>query len=72
MTPASPCKRLSTRAARDIKRFEEERSPAVQVVIPDLSHAHELRFTALRALEWLAGDLACRGVRLRLAGVSQP
>jgi SulP family sulfate permease len=53
-----------------LERFERELPPAVHLVILDLSHAHELRFTALRALEWLAGDLSRRGVELRLAGVT--
>jgi MFS superfamily sulfate permease-like transporter len=43
---------------------------AVRLVILDLSHAHELRFTGVRAFEWWAGDLRRRGIRLRLAGVT--
>jgi len=43
---------------------------AARLVIIDLSHAHELRFTGLRALEWWAADLERRGIRLRLAGVT--
>ena len=43
---------------------------SARTVIVDLSHAHELRFTGLRALEWWAGDLARRDVQLRLAGVT--
>lgn len=43
---------------------------SARLVILDLSHAHELRFTGLRGLEWLGADLEKRGVRLRLAGVS--
>jgi sulfate permease, SulP family len=48
---------------------ERHLPPAVQLVIVDLSHAHELRFTGVRAFEWWAGDLERRGIRLRLAGV---
>ena len=43
---------------------------AVALVIVDLSYAHELRFTGLRALEWWAADLERRGIRLRIAGVT--
>ena len=39
-------------------------------MIVDLSHAHEFRFTSLRALEWWAADLLRRGIALRLAGVT--
>jgi SulP family sulfate permease len=49
---------------------ERHLPPAVRLVIVDLSHAHELRFTGLRALEWWAADLERRGIRLRLAGVT--
>lgn len=43
---------------------------SARLVILDLSHAHELRFTGLRGLEWWAKDLQRRGVQLRLAGVT--
>ena len=43
---------------------------AVRLVIVELSHAHELRFTGVRAFEWWAADLGRRGIRLRLAGVT--
>jgi SulP family sulfate permease len=49
---------------------ERHLPPAVRVVIVDLSHAHELRFTGVRALEWWATELERRGIRLRLAGVT--
>ena len=49
---------------------ERQLPPASRLVIMDLSHAHELRFTGLRALEWWAADLDRRGIRLRLAGVT--
>jgi SulP family sulfate permease len=49
----------------------EERVPrSALTVIMDLSHAHEVRFTGLLALERFASDLARKGVRLHLAGVS--
>lgn len=44
--------------------------PAARLVILDLSHAHELRFTGLRALEWWAAGLARRGIAVRLSGVT--
>jgi SulP family sulfate permease len=50
--------------------MERHLPPAAKLVIVDLSHAHELRFTGLHALEWWAGDLERRGIRLRLAGVT--
>ncbi len=53
-----------------LDQIERQLSPDVRIVIVDLSHAHELRFTGLRALEWWAADLARRGIRLRLAGVT--
>ena len=43
---------------------------SARAVILDLGHAHEIRFTALRAFEQLAGDLARQGAALHLAGVS--
>lgn len=52
-----------------LEQVERQLSPAVRLVIVDLSHAHELRFTGLRALEWWAADLVRRGIQLRLAGV---
>jgi len=53
-----------------IDEVERQLPPAVRLVIVDLSHAHEFRFTGLRALEWWAADLARRGIELRLAGVT--
>jgi MFS superfamily sulfate permease-like transporter len=50
--------------------MERHLPPAATLAIVDLSHAHELRFTGLRALEWWAADLERRGIRLRLAGVT--
>jgi SulP family sulfate permease len=50
----------------------EERVPgSAMTVIMDLSHAHEVRFTALVALERFASDLARRGVQFHVAGVSR-
>lgn len=49
----------------------EHRLPrSAKTVIMDLTHAHEMRFTALIALERFADDLAAKGVTLHLAGVS--
>lgn len=53
-----------------LEEVERHLPPAARLVIIDLSHAHELRFTGLRALEWWAADLERRGIRLRLAGVT--
>lgn len=53
-----------------LEQVERQLSPAVRLVIVDLSHAHEFRFTGLRALEWWAADLVRRGIQVRLAGVT--
>jgi SulP family sulfate permease len=53
-----------------LENVERHLPPAVRLVILDLSHAHELRFTGVRAFEWWARDLKRRGIRLRLAGVA--
>jgi SulP family sulfate permease len=48
----------------------ENRLPkTARTVVMDLTHAHEMRFTALVALERFADDLEARSVRLYLAGV---
>ena len=59
-------------AAVDSLLEEGERAlpSSASLVILDLSHAHELRFTGVRALEWWAKELEGRGVTLRLAGVT--
>ncbi len=44
--------------------------PAVRLVVVDLSHAHEIRFTALRAFEQLADETERDGGVLWLAGAS--
>ena len=53
-----------------VEEVERQVPASARLVIVDLSHAHELRFTGLRALEWWAADLARRGIQLRLAGVT--
>jgi SulP family sulfate permease len=53
-----------------LEQLAEHLPRSARTVIVDLSHAHELRFTGLRALEWWADDLRRRGVQLRLAGVT--
>jgi SulP family sulfate permease len=53
-----------------LEEAERHLPPAARLVVVDLSHAHELRFTGLRALEWWAADLERRGIHLRLAGVT--
>ena len=44
---------------------------SAELVVIDLSHAHDLRFAAIAAFEELASDLEPRGVDLRLAGVDR-
>jgi SulP family sulfate permease len=53
-----------------LEALDRQLPPGVRLVIVDLSHAHELRFTGLRSLEAWATDLESRGVRVRLAGVT--
>lgn len=43
--------------------------PSAKLVVIDLSHAHEMRFAALKAFEQLSDELEQRDVTLRLAGV---
>jgi SulP family sulfate permease len=45
--------------------------PGLRRVIVDLSHAHEIRFTALRALEALAAEIEAGGGSLCLAGADE-
>jgi SulP family sulfate permease len=48
----------------------EQRLPeGARTLVMDLTHAHEMRFTALVALERFADDLEAKGVKLFLAGV---
>ena len=44
---------------------------AARVVVIDLSHAHQIRYSALRALERLADEVARNGAALHLAGVGE-
>ena len=53
-----------------LEQAEREVPPSARLVILDVTHAHELRFTGVRALEWWANELERRGVSLRLAGVT--
>lgn len=53
-----------------LEQVERSLPPAARLVIIDLSHAHELRFTGIRALEWCGVELERRGIRMRLAGVT--
>jgi SulP family sulfate permease len=52
-----------------LAEVEHRLPPSARTVIMDLTHTHEMRFTALTALERFAADLTKKGVRLRLAGV---
>ncbi|HXV61719.1 MAG TPA: SulP family inorganic anion transporter [Vicinamibacteria bacterium] len=52
-----------------LAEVEHKLPSSARVVIMDLSHAHEMRFTALLTLERFASDLERRDVRLHLAGV---
>jgi SulP family sulfate permease len=54
-----------------LAELERQLPSSARLVIVDLTHAHELRFTGLRALEWWAADLERRGIQLRLAGVTE-
>jgi SulP family sulfate permease len=50
----------------------EHRIPrSAKAVVMDLSHAHEMRFTALVALERFATDLAARGIAFHLSGAPE-
>jgi SulP family sulfate permease len=53
-----------------LAELEPRLPPSARVVIMDLTHAHEMRFTALVALERFAADLGRKGIALHLAGVS--
>jgi MFS superfamily sulfate permease-like transporter len=44
--------------------------PAARLVVLDLEHAHEIRFSALRAFEQLAEQIESGGGQLWLAGAS--
>lgn len=53
-----------------LAELEHRIPPSAKIVAMDLTHAHEMRFTALLALERFASDLGKKGIALRLAGVS--
>ncbi len=53
-----------------LAELEHRIPPSAKIVAMDLTHAHEMRFTALVALERFASDLAKKGIALHLAGVS--
>ena len=53
-----------------VRRLQSSLPSSAKLVIVDLSHAHELRFAAMTALEELSRELGARGTRLHLAGVS--
>jgi SulP family sulfate permease len=52
-----------------LDELESSLPRGARAVVLDLSHAHEMRFTALRALERFAAEWGRRNVRLLLAGV---
>jgi SulP family sulfate permease len=54
-----------------LAELEHRIPPAAKTVVMDLTHAHEMRFTALVALERFATDLSKKGIALHLAGVSE-
>jgi SulP family sulfate permease len=54
-----------------LAELEPQIPRSAKIVAMDLTHAHEMRFTALVALERFASDLARNGVALHLAGVSE-
>ncbi len=55
---------------RFLEQVRELIPPSAEVVVFDLSHAHQLRFAAMKALEQLRQELSERSVQLWLAGVS--
>jgi len=52
-----------------VEEMEEIVPRSTRILVLDLSHAHEIRFAALRALEDLAAEMAHDGGELWLAGV---
>jgi sulfate permease, SulP family len=52
-----------------VRRMRTSLPSSATTVVIDLSHAHELRFAAILALEELGRELVARGGQLRLAGV---
>ncbi|MCA9550910.1 MAG: SulP family inorganic anion transporter [Myxococcales bacterium] len=53
------------------EHLQQTLPPGVRRVVVDLSHAHELRFSALDGLERTQKILSARGATLGLAGVSE-
>lgn len=53
-----------------LAELEHRIPPSAKIVAMDLTHAHEMRFTALVALERFFSDLAKKGIALHLTGVS--
>jgi SulP family sulfate permease len=53
-----------------LEELEHRIPPSAKIVVLNLTHAHEMRFTALVALERFASDLSKKGIALHLAGVS--
>jgi len=54
-----------------VEEMEEIVPHSTRVLILDLSHAHEIRFAGLRAMEDLAAEMAHDGGELWLAGVDE-
>jgi sulfate permease, SulP family len=54
-----------------VRRVKSSLPSSAALVVIDLSHAHELRFAAMAALEELGRELAEQGTTLLLAGVSE-
>lgn len=52
------------------ERLERDLPPSTRALVVDVSHAHQLRFSALEGFERMNDVLARRGVRFALAGVS--
>jgi MFS superfamily sulfate permease-like transporter len=52
-----------------LEEVESHLPRSAKTVVMDLSHAHEMRFTALVALERFADDLSRKNIGLHLAGV---
>jgi SulP family sulfate permease len=53
-----------------LEQAEALRPASARFIVLDLSHAHEMRFTALQAIERWGDELARAGASLRLAGVT--
>lgn len=54
-----------------VEEMERIVPSSARVLVLDLSHAHEIRFAALRAMEQLADEMARDGGQLWLAGVGE-